>query len=185
MADSVITTVFNEIYKTTWRFAFAYTTKKCGNAEDIADILQEAYAEVYVVLTRKGPEYVKNTEAFVLQVVKTKVYRHYTLMQRLKNHIPLHAVNGDGEDVEIPDLECTDLEVEDRLIDHLFLDEIAALLTTRPRESQQVFYLFYYLGMTIPQISSELGIRESTVKSRIYRTVQEIRKHYGKEVSLR
>ena len=35
--------------------------------------------------------------------------------------------------------------------------------------------------MSIRQIASALAIKESTVKNRIYRTVKEIRKLYGKD----
>lgn len=181
MTDFVITTAFNEIYRTTYKIALAYVMKKCGNAEDIADILQETYAEIYIVLVRKGPDYLQNTAAFVLQVAKTKIHRHYSLTEKLKSIVPISFRNDDGEEIDISDLEQTDLSVEDRWIDHLLVEDIARCVASKPGEVQKVFYSYFFLDMSIRQIASALAIKESTVKNRIYRTVKEIRKLYGKD----
>ena len=181
MADSAIMTVFDEIYEATYGKALAYVTRKCGNAEDIADILQEIYAEVFIVLTRKGPDYLLNSEAFVLRVAKMKIYRHYSLAEKLKAMVPMFIRNRDGEEVNVTDLERTEPSIEDQWINHLLIEDVARMITSKPSEVQKAFYLFYYLEMTIPQIASELAIKESTAKSRIYRTLKEIRLRYGRD----
>lgn len=72
MVDQNITTFFDRIYDETYNKVFGYVTAKCGNTNDIADILQETYTEVYSVLIKKGQTYVHNYEAFVLKVAKQK-----------------------------------------------------------------------------------------------------------------
>ena len=81
MADQTAVTFFNNIYDETYQRSLRYVTKKCSHAEDIADILQEIYTEVYSVIAKKGIEYVHNPEAFVMQVTKSKVSKHYSLAE--------------------------------------------------------------------------------------------------------
>ena len=157
MADSAILTVFDEVYESTYRKTLAFVTHRCGNAEDIADILQETYAEVYCVLVRRGLDYMTSPEAFVLRVARTKVHRHYTLFEKMKNMIPLTVHNEDGEEYDIAELETPGPSVEDQLVDHLFLD------------------------LPISQVAVELHTNDSTVKSWIYRAVRDVRKRMEAE----
>lgn len=181
MVDQTITTFFNRIYDETYRRSLGYVTKKCSHAEDIADILQEAYTEVYSVIAKKGIEYVNNPKAFVMQVTKSKVYKHYTLGEKLTNLIPLFAKGEDDEEVTVTDYELSNDSIEDHLINNLLLDAVAKFIATKPSDVQKVFYMYYYLELTIPQIAHDLSMKESNVKSKIYRTVHEIRNLYGKD----
>lgn len=39
---------FNEIYDKTYKKILLYVLKRCSNIEDVSDILQETYAEIYL-----------------------------------------------------------------------------------------------------------------------------------------
>ncbi|MBE6686122.1 MAG: hypothetical protein E7591_02715 [Ruminococcaceae bacterium] len=75
--------IFNELYDSTYQKTLIYVTAKCSKLHDVEDILQEIYTEVYSVLLNKGREYIQNEEAFVIKIAKTKIFRHYSLKQRL------------------------------------------------------------------------------------------------------
>jgi RNA polymerase sigma-70 factor, ECF subfamily len=181
MVDQTATTFFNRIYDETYKRSLWYVTKKCSHAEDIADILQEVYTEVYSVIAKKGIEYVKNPEAFVMQVTKAKVYKHYSLSERLANLIPLFVKREDDEEFNVTDYELSNDSIEEHLINSLLLDDVAKFISAKPNDVQKVFYMFYFLELTIPQIAHDLSMKESNVKSKIYRTVREVRKMYGKD----
>ena len=44
-----------------------------------------------------------------------------------------------------------------------------------PEIIQKVFFLYYYLGLSIKEIAEELNITESNVKHYIYRTLSELK----------
>ena len=50
------------------------------------------------------------------------------------------------------------------------------------KEIEDIFYLYFALGMKISEISKELDIGSSNVKNRIYRTLKEIKKYLGEDV---
>ena len=185
MADAEIISIFDEIYESTYEKTLAYVAKKCGNVADVDDILQETYAEVFLVLSRKGAGYLINAKAFVFRVAKMKLSRHYSLSQKLKAMVPLFFRNEDGEDVDITDLERTNPSVEDQLINHMVIEDIANMILSKPSDIQKAFYLYFYLELSMPQIAAEMAIKETTIKSRVYRTVKEIREIYGKDSDAR
>lgn len=173
-----LTTFFNEVYDRTYDKATRYVISKCGNTSDIADILQETYAELYAVIVKRGKDYIENEEAFVMQLAKAKVYRHYSLVEKLKHHLPLRNKHGEVRpELTIPH----DVEVDEKFINSATLGEIWQLLRSKPQQIQKIFYLYYYCGLKLREISAELGLNESNVKHYLYRTLQEIRDFYGKE----
>ena len=180
MVDQALTTFFNRIYDETYRKTLLYVTSKCGNTDDISDILQEIYIEVYSVIVEKGADYVKNEEAFVMQITKTKIYRHYSFLEKIKHIIPLFSKNDEGEEINILDFETKDYSVENETINNDLLDAIWRIVKSKSKEAQKIFYLYYMGDLTIPEITKKLSCSESNVKNKLYRTVKEIRTIYKK-----
>ena len=83
-------TAFNKIYDSTNKKVLALITAKCCNTEDINDIFQETYIELYSTICNKGTDYIKNPEAFLSHIVKQKIYKHYSMAERFKMQISLH-----------------------------------------------------------------------------------------------
>ena len=46
----------------------------------------------------------------------------------------------------------------------------------------KIFYLYFGLGLKISEIAQELGVGESYIKNKIYRTLKELKKYLGEEV---
>lgn len=180
MVDQKITTFFNEIYDRTYDKVIRYVISKCGNTSDIADIVQEIYLELYSVIVKKGKGYIKNEEAFLMQLTKAKVYKHYSLTEKLRQHIPLHG--GRDQDQEPPEMEKGySFTVDEAFINSITMQEVWELLKGKPQEVQKVFYLYYYCGLKLGEIGAELNMSESNVKHKLYRTLGELRMFYGKE----
>ncbi len=177
MADQIVTGFFNEIYDETYRKTLRYVTSKCGNTHDIADIVQEIYTEVYSVLVSKGTRYINNREAFVMQVAKAKMYRHYSLAGRFKNLVPLFD-NIKDEEVSLADLELSESEVADGVINKILSENIWKRLSKKPEGVKKIFYLYYSLDLTIADIAKELKMTQSNVKNKLFRTVTELREEY-------
>ena len=182
MSEQELTGAFDRIYDSTYKKTLLFVASKCGDPGDIADILQETYGELYRVLSQKGTSYILEPEAVVRRLAKTRIAKHYSLMERLGNTQPFSALlpRTDEQDDAPFDWEDSGADLSDLAGDRMLLREIAGHLRTKSRETRRMFYLHYALEQTTAEISKTMKIPEPAVKSRIRRTVLEIRKIYGK-----
>ncbi len=182
MGSQELDTTFDQIYNQTYKKILHYVTARCGNSSDIADILQEIYAELYRVLVRRGTSYIHQPEAFVMQLAKAKVYRHYSFHEKIKNVFPFSTMGWKREEgsKEVIPIDGEEPELNDVVADRILLKQIADFIKTKPDDVQKIFYLYYVLEQPSAQIALDLHLNESTVKSKIHRTVHEVRTLYGK-----
>ena len=164
---------FDEIYNSTQKSALGFITAKCGNTADIADIFQETYMELYQILTKRGDNYIKNEKAIVLKIARQKLARHYRRAEK-SAEIPLVTKGEDGE-VDISELGIDAFLTEDFEVDHVTLSEAKEKIKSKPEDIKKVFYLYFELGQTIPEIAKALRLSESGVKNKLYRTLRELR----------
>jgi RNA polymerase sigma-70 factor (ECF subfamily) len=175
MSNPTAASRFDEIYNSTSKTVLAYITAKCRNTADIADIFQDTYLELCQVLSKRGADYVTNGKALVLRLAKQKIARHYSLLERLRIFVPLTVTNEDGEEFELSDLEAKAFLTEDFMVNQLMLETARQFVQQKPEDVKKVFYLFYDIGLTIPEIAAALAMGESSVKNKLYRTLKELR----------
>ena len=175
MVDPNIASRFNEIYDSTYKVVLSFITARCKNATDINDIAQETYMELYKLLCKRGVDYIQNDYAIALKIAKHKLYRHYTLIERLRFFVPLTSTNEDGDEISIADLEAEALSTEEITHNPMMIEDQRQFLREKPEDVKRVFNLFYDVGLTIPEISQVLLMSESNVKHKLYRTLKELR----------
>lgn len=73
-----------------------------------------------------------------MQIAKQKVYRHYTLLQKLKNGLPIERENREGEPFEAA-LQTQEPSIDDRLVTDALLAEIRLHLRGKPAVTQKYF----------------------------------------------
>ncbi len=169
---------FNEIYDATNRKTLAYIAAKCGNISDMYDILQETYMELYSVLSSKGADYIENDEAFVINIAKQKIYKHYTLMQRFKADLSL-SVAVNEEETNIFETDFEEMTLEDEICTNQLVDEIERYIAKKPQEIRRIFFLRFSLDRSIDEIAELMSLKPSSVKNKLYRTINEIRAFYS------
>lgn len=174
------TSVFNKIYDNTTQAALAYITAKCGNMDDVGDILQETYMELYSMLCEKGTDFIENDEAFVINIAKKKIYKHYNSIQRSKADLSLSVLTNDNGEVNL-DLQPDEMDIEDSLCTNELVEEIHAILKKKSQEIQKIFFLRFTLELSISDISELMGKKESHIKNKLYRTISEIRQLYNEK----
>lgn len=179
MVDQIIYTSFNRIYDNTKRKVLIRITSKCKNPEDISDIFQDTYYELFSVLSKRGVNYIENEEAFIIRLANQKIYKYYTILEKLKAVILFTDVNKDNEVYEIQNMESSDIHIEDIIIRDELVEEINLYLRGKPMDVRKIFYLYYSLELTISEIAAELEMTESNVKNKLYRTLCKLRKRFN------
>ena len=143
---------------------------KCSNIEDVNDLVQDTYVELYNILKKKQKIYLENCQSFVIGIAKKKIQKYYGLLYRLKNH---NIYQVENEEIELPD--DWDLEVE--TIKKLSAEAVWNYIKSKNIKTVKVFYLYYCTEIKISQIAKELNMSESNVKNILYRTIKDIKEN--------
>jgi len=174
MSNPNIASRFEQIHNSTYKAAVAFITAKCKNTADIGDILQETYMELYKVLIKRGAEYITNDKAFVLRIAKHKIALHYSSMKKLRIFVSMNAIGEDEEEVDLSDFEINAFTTEDHAVNQILLEKARQFVQSKSNDIKKVFYLFYDVGLSIPEIAKSLSMSESNVKNKLYRTIKEL-----------
>lgn len=165
--------LFNEIYDRTNKRILIYITGKCHRTEDISDIFQETYMELFLFLKKKNWSEIRNEEAFLVKIAKRKIYRHYTWAEKMKDFFSKSLDESEQDRISESDLV---LSVEERVINQEMAEAAWRFLQDKDDLTRKIFYLYYYEEIAIAQIAELLSVGESMVKNRLYRTLKDLRK---------
>ena len=168
---------FEDIYNSTYNNVLKYVICNVSNIDDINEIVQDTYVELYMILKKKNTLQVENIVSYVVGIAKNKIYRHFGFLKRQKEDSLTKSINYDEVDTDIPDI----LDLEEEMIKKQSTKELLLYIKQKDLITAKVFYLYYTLDMKLSDIATELNITESNVKNRLYRTIKELRKKYESE----
>lgn len=159
---------FEKIYRDTYNNLLKFVVIKCYNFDDVNDIIQDTYIELYKIMKRNKKK-LDNINAFVCGIAINIMKRHFYK----KNKIIILQSNDDENDIlnSIPD----DFNIEENIINKENAEMVWNYIKTKDMNTIKIFYLHFRLDEKIVDISKELGINESNVKSKIYRTLKELK----------
>ena len=170
---NAVTTEFEQMYNATYDNVSFYVLTKCGRIPEAEDILQETYAELFRVLKEKGAAYILVPEAFVMQLAKSKVFYYYGDKERRRagSYAEISDTDNAGEWAYAA---CEE-DWQDALVDKLTAEEVMAYLAEKDALTREIFYQRYFQDKTLKEIAKSCGVKETTVKNHLYRTLQELR----------
>ena len=175
MIDQINLKKFNEIYDKTYNNVLKFVVCKCSNIEDVNDIVQETYIELYKKITKNYD--IQNIESYIIGIARNKINKHYGLLYRFKT-LSLNNYNDELELIEnIPD----NVDIESITIKGIDLEIIWNQLKKKKIIIQKIFYLYYNLDLTIKETAHELHLSESYIKNCLYRTIKELQKFMRKD----
>ena len=67
---------FEEIYNNTYTYTLRYILCKCSNIDDVNDLLQETYVELYKILKTKKNITLENYQNYIIGIAKKKTPRN-------------------------------------------------------------------------------------------------------------
>ena len=164
---------FENIYQRTYDNTLKFIVIKCNNIDDINDIIQDTYIELYHKLQRKNID-VENEKNYIVGIAKNIIKRHYRKVKNESNEISINEY----ENMEVSD----DINIEDNFITQENAKDVWNYIENKDIITTKVFYLYYILGYKIEEIAEEMNLNLSNVKSRIYRNIKEMKKILGKEM---
>ena len=173
--------LFDEIYKRNQAAVLRFITAKCLSISDIDDIYQDTFLNVYRTLCNTEKP-IENEEAFVISIAKKSISRYYGLLAKLRGKVS-ESLSRLPDKKLLEDIPA-EVDVEMLVADRDLCDEIFETVSSMSADVQRIVYMFYILDMPIGAIAEELGLRESTVKNRLYGTLERIRRSYKRRETL-
>ena len=158
---------FEPIYNKTYKDILKYIIAHCSNLEDVNDIIQDTYIELYKKLKKNNRIDLENIQAFIIGIAKNILKKYYRVQYKEKNN----AVSLENEELQIED----NIDIELEFITKENVSYIWEVLQNKDIKIAKTFYLYYGLEMKISDISNELKITESATKNYIYRTIKELK----------
>lgn len=156
---------FVQAYNDTYDYINRYLTSKLPTRELIEDALQSVYLDFYrSLITTEGK--IKNVRHYVLRIAKHYVADHYRQQPK--------ATFEDITDLNIPDEKALATLENADFFDY---EQVMSYLKSSDDTTYRIFVLHYQYGYTIKKTASCLGLSQSTVKSRLYRTLDKLKKH--------
>ena len=157
--------LFNDIYSKTYSNIFRYILSKCHNLTDIDDIIQDVYTDFYFILEKKAHK-LENYEAYLMQITKNKIYKHYTFKNKIKE-------------------ERSDDEVLLNIADNFDIEEVTFEKFTNENiwnetkklniATQKILILYFKEGYKINEIAALLEMNSSSVKTKLYRGISDLK----------
>lgn len=155
---------FEKLYNDSYSTISKYVVCNCSNIEDVKDIIQNIYLEVYKKLDK-----INNT-SYILGIAKNKIKDYYRFYKRRKIISLFDAKNNMNLIENIPN----EINIEKSYLNKYNVEQVWNYLKRKNVIIAKIFYLYYYLDFTIKEISKELNITESSVKNHLYRTLKEL-----------
>lgn len=85
---------FEQIYKETYDTTLKFVICKCNSFDDVDDIIQETYLELYKVL--KNKKEILDKQAYIITIANNKIIKYYKSNEKIKT-IPIFQEYNDEE----------------------------------------------------------------------------------------
>ena len=164
---------FEKIYQKTYDITLKYVICKCSNLEDVNDIIQEIYIELYKTL--KNEKEIKDINAFIHGIAKNKIRKHFYIKNKFKIISIFQEKNDENTMIDID----SKIDIEAQIIRRDNIEAIWKYIIKRNILTGKIFYLYFVLEMSFKEIAEELEIKESTAKTKLYRMLKDIKKNFG------
>ena len=171
---SDVNLMFDEIYDSTYKDVYIYVLSKVRNPSDTDDIVQTAYIKFYKRLQNGGE--IKEPIKYLVTTAKNEIFKNYKILDRLSKNIPVFS-KTDDENFEAVELELLDDDTDE--INGLILEEVWKFLKNGDTVTYKIFVLYFEYDKKFREIAEILDLNESTVKSKLFRTLKQIRENYG------
>lgn len=165
--------IFDNIYTTTYKTTLKFFVLRCNKIEDINDLLQDTYLEIFKQIRKKKIQDIEDVQAYIIGIAKNVLRKYY----QSKSNI----FSSQVEYIEEITLD-SDIDVELQFITKDNVEKIWNYVKNKNILIAKIFYCYYYLDMKLNDIAKELQLNESTTKTYLYRTIKELKKVFYEEV---
>jgi len=163
---------FDEMYGSTYNYVLKFVISKCDNLDNIEDIMQNIYVKLYLTI-EKNSFYVDNPRGFLIKLAKNELFNYYSLKNKLKV-IACSSLEGNDKNY-IEEIVDENINIEADFVNRFNNEIIWNEIQKENLTSKKILALHFLEDMKLLEIAEVLNLPESTVKSKMYRSLKKIK----------
>ncbi len=169
---------FNTVYEQTNKSVSRFVVSKCGSIADAEDIIQNVYTRFFQRISQKGYEDIESPEAFLINIAKFECSSYFSAKKK-NEKVSSFAEYTEEEMVNIEaQMSKPQKSLEDVMCNKVLAKQIFDDIMKGDPLTGQIFYLHFVCDMKLEDIASELDVKLSTVKNKLYRTIERQKKKF-------
>ncbi len=163
---------FETIYRATITQVSKHVLFKVQNLEDAQDLVQDLYYALYRHM-QQSHDKIENPQAYLIQMANNELTSYY----QAKLRRPVTLINDEMNLIEsVPDDFELETEVLNKVTSQALWDEIDKL----PEPDKTLLIARYRYEMSFIDISKQISLPESTIKSKVYNALEALKKKFQK-----
>lgn len=179
MGSNTLDAYFNKVYKETFAPVSRYVVSKCGSIQESEDIIQNIFTRFYQRIAKKGFDDIENPEAFLINIAKFECKNYFGFVRK-------HGGTSSFADFTEEQMVAVEAEMsreqdnlEDVLCNSIVAKQIFDDIAKDDPVIGKIFYLHFVRDMKLDEVAKALGLNLSTVKNKLYRTIERQKKKFN------
>lgn len=174
--DSYFDTVYAETFKSVSRFVVSHAAR----FQDSEDIIQNIYTRFYKRISDKGYSDIESAEAFLINIAKFECRSMFAgFKKRRDRDIMLSEIDEEQSAAFEAEMSRDQKLLEDIMADKILAKQIFDDIMSGDETVGKIFYLHFVCDMKLEDVADRLDIKLSTVKTKLYRTIEKQKKKFG------
>lgn len=180
MGNNDIDSYFDTVYAETFESVSRFVVSHAARFQDAEDIVQNVYTRFYKRLKDKGCEDIDNAEAFVINIAKFECKSFFSGFLKRKEKV-LNMSDFDEEQTASLEAELSrdQKRLEDVMSDKILAKQIFDDIMSDDETVGKIFYMHFVCDMKLDEVAKKLDMKLSTVKTKLYRTLERQKKKFN------
>ena len=164
--------MFGRLYDTYYQPIFGFMYNRTGNAEVAKDLTSETFFQALKKLHKYKPREGSKFKSWLFSIGVAQVGNYYRSRSKVLEVTTDEAPELVSRDEFRPDIaykmgeDATELELQ--------IEQLHRVMKQLNQRQQTILTLRYFSHMTVPEISSTMGMKEGTIKSHIHRAIKKM-----------
>ncbi|MGN1110033.1 MAG: RNA polymerase sigma factor [Oscillospiraceae bacterium] len=170
---------FNDAYVRTFNAVSRYVASHASRFQDSEDIIQNVYTRFYKRICEKGYADIESAEAFLINIAKfecrTFLAGFVKRREKVRNLSDFSEEESAALDAELSrDVPLLEEVMANKILAKQIFDDIMK----NDETVGEIFYLHFVCDMKLDEVAKALGLNVSTVKTKLYRTIERQKKKF-------
>ena len=171
---------FDAVYAETFNSVSKFVVSHAARFQDSEDIIQNVYTRFYKRISEKGFADIESAEAFLINIAKFECRSGFSgFMRRKERDVILSEIDEEQSAAFEAEMSRDQKLLEDVMADKILAKQIFDDIMSGDETVGKIFYLHFVCDMKLEEVANRLDMRLSTVKTKLYRTIEKQKKKFG------
>lgn len=171
---------FDIVYAETLDAVSRFVVSHAARFQDAEDIVQNVYTRFYKRISEKGYSDIESAEAFLINIAKFECRSFLSGFIKRRDRVSSMSDYSEEEEAALEaEMSRSESSLEDVISDKILARQIFDDIMNSDETVGKIFYLHFVCDMKLDEVAHRLGLNVSTVKTKLYRTIERQKKKFG------